>query len=66
MLTVPSERKKRAWRPWYLMAVQPICTECRVPCVAGSTVTGANGSVVQYRYCPICRKAVKTPCSDLK
>lgn len=59
-------RAKRAWRPWYRMAVLPICPTCNVPCTAEGTFKTPDGTVIQRRYCPVCRHPIKTVCSDIK
>lgn len=58
-------KPKRAWVPWYRLPVLPLCEDCGVPCIVGSSPT-VDGRKTQHRYCPCCKKPFKTVVSELK
>ena len=58
-MTAPP-RQKRIWRPWYLLPVIPLCSDCNVPCIVKHTSTADDGKRIQHRYCPQCSKPFKT------
>ena len=58
MKTKPQQ--KRAWKPWYLLPEVPICADCQVVCIVRHSGIAEGGKRVQHRYCPNCRKPIKT------